>query len=753
MKTYLKSQGLWKDVKTDESTPALGKNRTVATVAKLGPGIAAIVVMNMLNLKSVRMSLSLEKKLPLRSGLGSSAASAAAAVVAVNEIFDHNNTQGIQQENVFKEDQVVDEHLVMASHLDKHPNSLTWLMDSGCTSHMTLEWSFFISLDTKDNPRVKLGDGCYARAKGRGTIAINTKKGTKYIYRVLYVPELDRSMLSVPQMIKNGYGVNFKNDSRCVITDSRDYAIASLDMVNYSYYLKLDVANASDFSVTKDDSLKWHKIFGCFNYKTLKHMYTTKLVKDMPPISEVDYKYKGCELVKIHRLPFSKAGVTRATHKLEIVHSNICGTMSTPSWRSNKYTKRQYFAYSEGTDNGGVYTSNEFENFLQQQGVIHQVTVLYSPQQNDFSKRKNKTVIEMKRSMLFENKLPLTFWAEAVATSLYLLNILATKAMSGKTPVKSWSGIKPSIQDLKVFRSISYYPSIQHLKVFRSILYYRIPDIKRSKLDAKARKGIFVGYATESKEYRISDLTESKFAISKDVTFDEDAYWDRNVDEVKRHEDTRSSSESTLYVKRFNSQERLIISLYVDDFLMIGINDHLIKEFKKQMESKFVYKCKLSKDDGKRLVNPTQFRSIVGSLLYLTISRRDLAFADSLLSKFMGELSSSHLGAAKKVLRYVKGSLDLRIMFERNKVVKHEGCADSDWAGSIDNSKSTSGYIFALGSGVFCWNSKKQSIVVQSSAETEYISAVGAVNHAIWIRKLFSDLDLSQEGPTSLLLL
>ncbi|GJZ61178.1 hypothetical protein Tco_0617315 [Tanacetum coccineum] len=116
----------------------------------------------------------------------------------------------------------------------------------------------------------------------------------------------------------------------------------------------------------------------------------------------------------------------------------------------------------------------------------------------------------------------------------------------------------------------------------------------------------------------------------------------------------------------------------------------------------------------------------------------------------MGEPSSSHLGAAKRVLRYVKGSLDLGIMFERNKAVKLEGYADSDWAGSIDDSKSTSGYIFTLGSGVFCWNSKKQSVVAQSSAEAEYISVAGAVNHAIWIRKLLSDLDLTQEVPTAI---
>ncbi|GJT32633.1 retrovirus-related pol polyprotein from transposon TNT 1-94 [Tanacetum coccineum] len=325
-----------------------------------------------------------------------------------------NNTQGVHQANVSEEDQVDDEHLFMASHLDKHPDSLTWLMDSGCTSHITPERSFFIS-HTKDNPRVKLGDGRYTRAKERGTITINTKKGTKYISRVLYVPELDRSMLSMPQMIKNGYGVNFKNDTRCVITDSRDVKIATLDMENDSYYLKLNVADASAFSVTEDDSMKWHKRFGHFNYRTLQHMYTTKLVRDMPPISEVDSKCEGCELGKSRRLPFSKVGVTRATHKLEIVHSDVCGPMSTKSWSGNKYfvlfiddytrmcwvyflsSKASVFSIFKSfkklvevqsgntlrilrTDNGGEYTSNEFEDFLRQQGVIHQVTVPYSPQ-------------------------------------------------------------------------------------------------------------------------------------------------------------------------------------------------------------------------------------------------------------------------------------------------------------------------------------------------------------------------------------
>ncbi|GJT29859.1 retrovirus-related pol polyprotein from transposon TNT 1-94 [Tanacetum coccineum] len=208
MKTYLKSQGLWKVVETDESTPALGENPTVAQLRTYDTE-----------------SLKKDKALTcLHSGIADQIFTSIMDLETPKAVVKkaRNNTQGVQQVNVFEEDQVDDERLFMASHHDKHPNSLTWLMDSGCTSHMTPERSFFISLDTKDNPRVKLGDGRYTRAKGR----------------------------------------------------------AILDMVNDSYYLKLDVANASAFSVTEDDSMKWDKRNGHFNYRTLKHMNTTKLVRD-----------------------------------------------------------------------------------------------------------------------------------------------------------------------------------------------------------------------------------------------------------------------------------------------------------------------------------------------------------------------------------------------------------------------------------------------------------------------------------------
>ncbi|XP_058740894.1 secreted RxLR effector protein 161-like [Vicia villosa] len=131
----------------------------------------------------------------------------------------------------------------------------------------------------------------------------------------------------------------------------------------------------------------------------------------------------------------------------------------------------------------------------------------------------------------------------------------------------------------------------------------------------------------------------------------------------------------------------------------------------------------LKKEDGGRLVDASMYRSLVGSLFYLTVTRPDLMFAASLLSRFMSKPSHLHLGAVKRVLRYVMGTMEHIIRFEKNFKLEVQGYCDSDWAGSVDDMKSTSGYVFSLGSGVISWCSKKQDTVAQSSSEEEYLAA------------------------------
>ncbi|XP_052192709.1 secreted RxLR effector protein 161-like [Diospyros lotus] len=148
----------------------------------------------------------------------------------------------------------------------------------------------------------------------------------------------------------------------------------------------------------------------------------------------------------------------------------------------------------------------------------------------------------------------------------------------------------------------------------------------------------------------------------------------------------------------------------------------------KGMNTPMNVKEKLSKDDGTEGVDQVHFRSMVGCLMYLTATRPDILNAVSILSRFMHCPTEMHLKAAKSVFRYVKNTCNFGIKFKKCEEFKLIGYSDSDWGGSVDDLKSTSGYCFFLGFGAFSWCSKKQDIVAQSTAEAEFIAATAAVN-------------------------
>ncbi|XP_057246814.1 secreted RxLR effector protein 161-like [Beta vulgaris subsp. vulgaris] len=144
---------------------------------------------------------------------------------------------------------------------------------------------------------------------------------------------------------------------------------------------------------------------------------------------------------------------------------------------------------------------------------------------------------------------------------------------------------------------------------------------------------------------------------------------------------------------------------------------------------------RLSKNDGKEKVDASIYRSLVGSLIYLTHTRPDIVNAVSIVSRFMSEPSKAHLAATKRILR--GESQAYRIHRQR-------------WAGSIDDRKSTSGYVFQLGTKTISWSSKKQATIALSSAEAEYVAATSAACEAVWLRRILDDLQQTSEEPTTI---
>ena len=109
-----------------------------------------------------------------------------------------------------------------------------------------------------------------------------------------------------------------------------------------------------------------------------------------------------------------------------------------------------------------------------------------------------------------------------------------------------------------------------------------------------------------------------------------------------------------------------------------------------------------------------------------------------------------HFKAAKRILRYLKGTIDYGLLYSFSNEFKLVGYSDSDWAGDLDDRKSTTGFVFYLGNVAFTWSSKKQPIVTLSTCEAEYVAATSCVCHAIWLRRLLKELLMPQEEATEI---
>lgn len=264
-----------------------------------------------------------------------------------------------------------------------------------------------------------------------------------------------------------------------------------------------------------------------------------------------------------------------------------------------------------------------------------------------------------------------------------------------------------------------------------------------------------------------------------------------------------SRADACLYI-RTQGEELIMLSLHVDDQLIASNSRPALDLFKSQLNAKFeckdmgpvgyflgfnIYRdreqrklyisqehyiealldrfgmadCSPNKiplpsgfkpipatDDEFAKAKHLPYAQIVGSILYAsTISRPDLAQPASVLSRFISKWNESHYAAAKHLLRYIRGTSDLCLVFDANcgkRII--EGYADADWGGDLDTRRSTTGYIYKVWGGVIAWKSKRQPTVALSTTEAEYMASADATRQAIWLRLLLEDLRRKPlEGP------
>ncbi|KAK6149332.1 hypothetical protein DH2020_016857 [Rehmannia glutinosa] len=152
---------------------------------------------------------------------------------------------------------------------------------------------------------------------------------------------------------------------------------------------------------------------------------------------------------------------------------------------------------------------------------------------------------------------------------------------------------------------------------------------------------------------------------------------------------------------------------------------------------------KIDKDEKGKFVDESKYRGMIGSLLYLTASRLDILHAVCLCARFLSNPKESHMSAVKRIFRYLKGTIQYGLFYPKNENFYLKGYSDSDYAGNIDDRKSTSGSCQFIGDCLVSWFSKKQNCVSLSTAEAEYISATFCCTQLLWMKQTLADYKCS----------
>ncbi|GJV48923.1 retrovirus-related pol polyprotein from transposon TNT 1-94 [Tanacetum coccineum] len=382
---------------------------------------------------------------------------------------------------------------------------ILFIVDSGCTKHMTGNLKLLCNFVEKFLESVRFGNDQFPPILGYGDL----NQGNVTIKRVYYVEGLNHNLFLVGQFCDADLEVAFRK-STCFVRD-----LQGNDLLTEFCHLN-------------------------FDYITL--LSKKDIVTGLPKLKYVkDQLCSSCEMSKAKRSSFKSKAVPSSKGRLNLLHMDLCGPMRVTSINGKKYILVIVDDYSRytwtlflrskdetpevlkdfltmiqrnlqaqvitvRTDRGTEFLNKTLHAYFKEEGIEHQTSTPRTPEQNGVVERRNRTLVEAARTMLSASKLPLSFWAEAVATACYTQNRSIIISTHGKTAYHI-------INDRK--------PSIKHLHIFGCICYITRDGENLDKMKEKGDPCVMVGYSTQSKGYRVYNKRTRLIVESIHIKFDE----------------------------------------------------------------------------------------------------------------------------------------------------------------------------------------------------------------------------------------
>ncbi|KAJ9552655.1 hypothetical protein OSB04_016700 [Centaurea solstitialis] len=420
----------------------------------------------------------------------------------------------------------------------------SWVLDTGSGNHICNHLQGFNRRETlrKDRSNLRVGEGTMLVAEAVGSYSLSLPSGLVLeLENCYYVPKMIKNVISFDLLVDQGF--YYKYNYKLISCFKNDVFYFKATPSNGLYVLNLQ-ENKEVYHISKrskeieDQTYLWHCRLGHINKKRIEKLQKGGL------LGSFDFKSfdncKSCLSGKMTKQPFNKDN-ERANELLGIIHTDVCGPFSHVARGGYRYFitftddfSRYGYVYlirhkSEAferfkefqnevqnqldrkikfmrSDRGGEYLSQEFDNHLMNCGIVSQLTPPYTPQMNGVSERRNRTLLDMVRSMMCRSSLPVSFWGHALETAAHILNRVPTKSVE-KTPYEIWTGKEPKLS---------------FLKIWGCEVYVKRPTSE--KLKPKSDKCFFVGYPKKTMGYYFYNPTENKVFIARNGEFLEDKF-------------------------------------------------------------------------------------------------------------------------------------------------------------------------------------------------------------------------------------